>query len=316
MFLGRQRGARSAKGISSFRRPIVAQRRHQAFRSALLRVAPFSLLLVFVACGATLPVTHRPASELRLEIIIGDQYSEKTNVSVSVHVHDEKNQREVALADNTGVTCNGTDISVNAKSIPFIRQNPIFVLGFCPRQPPGGSYKIAYTDEHGASTTAAVPVPSGSFSFLSPLPGWLVPIPTDSSLSVRVSLPTPPPGGTVAVDGVWVTCGAYPNACGELFWGGLQNEATPTTTATPTVFATLPPVGNPTPSPPPAPTATISQDGDKATITLLGDYSLFGPNSGRIVVDTHERMTPDPGGFSAATAVYVESLTADITWVR
>jgi hypothetical protein len=124
MFLGRQGETRSAKGVSRFRRPVVAQRRNQAFHSALLRVAPFSLLLVFVACGTTLPVTHRPASELRLEIIIGDQFSVKPNVSVSVHVHDETNQREVALADNTKVTCGGTDISENAKPIPFIRQTP------------------------------------------------------------------------------------------------------------------------------------------------------------------------------------------------
>ena len=149
MFLGRQRRMRSAKCFVQFSAANHRTASLSGFRSALLRVAPFSLLLVFVACGTTLPVTHRPASELRLEIIIGDQFSEKPNVSVSVHFHDETNQREVALADNTRVTCNGTDISANAKTIPIIRPNPIFVLGFCARQPPGGSYKIAYTDEQG-----------------------------------------------------------------------------------------------------------------------------------------------------------------------
>ena len=316
MFLGRQRRMRSAKCLSSFRRPIIAQRRNQAFHSALLRVAPFSLLLVFVACGTTLPVTHRPASELRLEIIIGDQFSEKPNVSVSVHFHDETNQREVALADNTRVTCNGTDISANAKTIPIIRPNPIFVLGFCPRQPPGGSYKIAYTDEQGASTTATVPVPSGAFSILSPPPGSTVPIPIDDAFTLRLSLPTPPPGGSASVDDIMLTCGANENTCEEVFWTDLQKEATPPVSATPTPQVTLTPFLKRTPSPAPAPTATLSQDGAIATITLRADYSQVAPNAARIVVFAHVQAPPDPGGFAAATAVYGEQLSSDITWTR
>jgi len=316
MFLGRQRRMRSAKGLSSFRRPIIAQRRNQAFHSALLRVAPFSLLLVFVACGTTLPVTHHPASELRLEIIIGDQFNEKPNVSVSVHIHDETNQREVALADNTRVTCNGTDISADAKTIPIIRTNPIFVLGFCPRQPPGGSYKIAYTDEQGASTTATVPVPSGAFSILSPPPGSTVPIPMDDAFTLRLSLPTPPPGGSASVDDIMLTCGANENTCEELFWTDLQKEATPPVSATPTPQVTLTPFLKPTPSPAPAPTATLSQDGAIATITLRADYSQVAPNAARIVVFAHVQAPPDPGGFAAATAVYGEQFSSDITWTR
>jgi hypothetical protein len=307
---------RLAKGLPSFRRPVVAQRRNQAFHSALLRVAPFSLLLVFVACGTTLPVTHRPASELRFDIVIGDQFSEKPNVSVSVHVYDETNQREVALADNTRVTCNGTDISENAKPIPVIRQYPISVLGFCPRQVPGGSYKITYTDEHGASTTATVPVPSGSFSILSPSPGSTVPIPIDDALTLRLSVPTPSPGGSAIVDGILLTCGANENTCEELSWTDLQKEADPPVSATPTPQVTLTPFLKRTPSPAPRPTATLSQDGSIATITLRADYSQVEPNAARIVVFARVQAPPDPGGFAAATAVYGEQLSADITWTR
>ncbi len=229
---------------------------------------------------------------------------------------DETNQREVALADNTRVTCNGTDISADAKTIPIIRPNPIFVLGFCPRQPPGGSYKIAYTDEQGASTTATVPVPSGAFSILSPPPGSTVPIPIDDAFTLRLSLPTPPPGGSASVDDIMLTCGANENTCEELFWTDLQKEATPPVSATPTPQVTLTPFLKRTPSPAPAPTATLSQDGAIATITLRADYSQVAPNAARIVVFAHVQAPPDPGGFAAATAVYGEQLSSDITWTR
>jgi hypothetical protein len=316
MLLGRQRGTRSAKDLSNFRPPAVLQRRHQAFCSALLRVAPFGLLLVFVGCGATLPVTHRPASELKFEIIIGDQFSEQADVSVSVHVHDETDQREVALADNTRVTCNGIVISSHPHFFPFTPSTPTFVMGSCPRQPSGGSYKITYTDEHGASTTATVPVPSGSFAILSPPPDSTVPIPIDDALTLRLSLPTPPPGGNATVDNVLLTCGANENTCEELYWSNLQKEATPPVSATPRPQVTLTPFLERTPSPTPMPTATISQDGATATIMLRADYSQVAPNAARIVVFAQVQAPPDPGGFAAATAVYSEQLSSNITWAR
>jgi hypothetical protein len=79
------------------------------------------------------------------------------------------------------MTCNGQDITPT-------------VQGFahpCPRQPPGGAYQIAYTDEHGATTTVTVPVPKGVFALLSPQPGAHVPIPRNGALPVRFSIPLP-----------------------------------------------------------------------------------------------------------------------------
>ena len=293
MFLGRQRRMRSAKCLSSFRRPIIAQRRNQAFHSALLRVAPFSLLLVFAACGATLPVTHRPASELRLEIIIGDQFNEKTNVSVSVHVHDETNQREVALADNTRVTCNGTDISADVVHPIFPDKPPHSFWALVSRQPPGGSYKIALHDEHGVSTTATVPVPSGSFTILSPPPGSTVPIPIDDALHCASYCQPHHQVGARAVDDIMLTCGANETTCEELFWTDLQKEATPSAPLHQRHSCpTLAPFLKRTPSHAPTPTATLSQDGDIATITLRADYSQVAPNAARIVVFAHVQAPP------------------------
>jgi hypothetical protein len=329
-------------------------RLHRALRYMLLRVAPFSLLLVFVACGAPpLPVTHRPAADLRLEIHITGQYSpyseRKADAIVQVHVYDGTNQHEVALADKAHLTCNGTEITSRSPAT-------IAASGFCPRQAPGGSYQITYTDEHGASTTAIVPIPLGSFSILSPLAGSTVPIPTNGVLTVRVSLPTPPPNGSVAVDRISVLCGAYPNFCGGLT-AELQNDvtlttytdanaasnarnvgdkglaplsnnltfsATPTPPATPTPGQSPLPAATPTPAAtstqgpiPPPPTATMTQDGTTRTITLRGDYSQFAPKSGEVGIWVKAQVAPDPGGFAAATAIFGgEYISSAITWAR
>jgi hypothetical protein len=64
------------------------------------------------------------------------------------------------------------------------------------------------------------------------------------------------------------------------------------------------------------PTATISQDGSIATIMLRADYSQVAPNAARIVVFAHVQAPPDPGDFAAATAVYSEQLSSNITWAR
>jgi hypothetical protein len=322
-----------------------------ALRYTLLCLAPtLGLLLALAGCGASpLPVTHRPASDFRLQVHIANQYSEKASVYVQVLVFDGMSQRGVALADKASLTCNGIDIKSRA---------PVTVAasGSCSRQAPGGAYKITYTDEHGTATTATVPVPAGSFAILAPAPGSMVMIPTNGLLTMRVSLAAPPPNGAFTIEGVSATCGAYPDSCGGVYAlsqisvtptatagadatptvksageGGVAQlasgqvySATPTPPATPTAGQNPTPAATPTFAPiptssqrPQPATATMTQDGTTGTITLRGDYSAFAPNTGEVSVQVKAPVIPDPGGFAAATADYgSDHVSSAITWAR
>jgi hypothetical protein len=334
---------------------MVWRQARQVVRYTFLLLIPFlGPLLTLAGCGAPpLPVTHRPAADLRLEIRVNGQYrgrySEKLgeNVLVGVRVFDGTDERGVALADKAHLTCNGNEITSRSPAASDAG------AGFCPRQAPGGSYQITYTDEHGASTSAIVAVPTGSFSMLSPLAGSTIPIPVNGMLTVRVSLPTPPPNGAVVIDSVYAHCGI--NCSGMTAY--LQSDATPTASPdadaaasgrnggdrgvalrsnslpfsatppppnTPTPGPTRPPVATPTPPatqtqrpiPPPA-TATMTQEGGAATIALQGDFSAFRPISGEVGVHVEARIAPDAGGFAAATAVFgSEDIYSAITWAR
>jgi hypothetical protein len=161
------------------------------------------LLLAIWACGTgslNIVITRRPASDLRLALSITGQYSHIPNVSIQARVFEGANSQPVFLASGARLTCDGGDI----KPSPEITVYP------CPRQAPGRTYQIAYTDEQGAVTTLLVRVPVGEFAILSPQPGALVPIPTNANLETRLALPVPPPGGVVAVDSVYATCWASP----------------------------------------------------------------------------------------------------------
>ena len=332
-----------------------SQQARQVFRYTFLLLLPFlGPLLALAGCGASpLPVTHRPAADIRLEIRIYGQYRGRyseslgDNVRVEVRAFDGTEKRGVALADKAHLTCNGTDITSRSPVVSAAG------AGVCPRQEPGGSYQITYTDEHGASTSVIVPVPTGSFSMLSPLGGSNVPIPINSMLTVRVSLPTPPPNGAVVVDNVYAHCGincsavnanlpndatptASPNASaassarigGESGMtprsSGLPFFATPAPPATPTQGPTPPPAATPTPAAtatehvlfPPA-VATMTQDGSVGTITLQGDFSAFRPISGEVGANVEVRIAPDAGGFAAVSAVIgSEHIYSAITWTR
>lgn len=308
------------------------------------------LLLALIGCGAaTLPITHRPASDLRLEIHVSGQYGERygdgKNVNVWVRVLDGTDPNGVALPDKARVTCGGTSI----KPRPPLT---IAASGPCPRQAPGGAYQIIYTDEHGVSTSVTVPVPTGSFAILSPLAGSAVSIPTNGALTVRVSLPTPPPNETFSIESVATFCGAYLDRCGgvaapvkpaaipaaSLGQGftavennedkraasrvsGLSPTPTPPLTPTPAQPPTLGPTPTPadvsTPTPPPPASATMVRDGNIGTITLRGDFAAFAPNTGEVTISVKGQVTPDRGGFAAVTASYdSEYISSTFTWTR
>ena len=309
-----------------------------------------SLTLATLACGISFgshigyrppPATHLPASQLRLEIQISGQYEQYGNpsgaptVGIAVRVFEGTKASESSLADKATLTCNGVDIKRNA-------------YGFsppCPRQPPGGAYRLVYTDEHGARTTVVIPVPTGTFAILSPQDGASIPIPTNGALPVRYTIPTAPANGSVAIDNVTAACSVSDaQPCGSVY-ANLQPDTTPTPgqggsgavaplaaklgNATPQPGKT--PTRGPTPTQPPTPlpgstplptrpiptpTVVVTQNGNTGTILLAGDYSEFQPAKGFLSLSVEAHVTPDPGGFAAVTASYSDTLQSSFTWIR
>ncbi len=320
-------------------------------RSILWLLPLLSLALATLACGISLgshigyhppPATHLPASQLRLEIQISGQYEQYGNpsgaptVGIAVRVFEGTRASESSLADKATLTCNGVDIKRNA-------------YGFsppCPRQPPGGAYRLVYTDEHGAKTTVVIPVPTGTFAIVSPQDGATIPIPTNGTLPVRFTVPTAPADGSVAIDNVTAACSVSDaQPCGAVYAnlrptatatpgqgrGPAANaplsanigNATPLPGKTPTgaPIPTLPPTPTPganqTPTTPsPTPTVVVTQKGDTGTIMLTGDYSEFQPAKGFLSMTVEAHVTPDPDDFSSVTVTYTDTLHTQFTWTR
>lgn len=326
----------------------IAQRRG---RSVLWLLPLLGLLMATMACGVSLgshvgyrppPVTHLPASQLRLEIQIGSQYehygesSGAPTVQIAVRVFEGTNPSEFSFADKATLTCNGVDIKRNS-------------YGFsapCPRQPPGGAYRLVYTDEHGAKTTVVIPVLTGTFAILSPQDGALVPIPTNGTLPVRFSVPTAPANGSVAIDNVTAACSvADAQPCGAVY-ANLRPAATATpgqglgasavaplaaklgnTTPQPGRTPTRGPIPTQPPTPTPGatlipiiptatPTVVVTQQGDTGTIMLTGDYGEFQPAKGFLSMAVEAHVTSDPGDFSSVSVTYTDTLQAGFTWTR
>ena len=306
-------------------------------RRGMLALPLLGLLLTIWACGASVtppPVTHLPASQLRMIIQVFGQYSDAPTVQTLIQVNEAQSGKIVSLADKARLTCNGSDVKYSY---------PGNVKRTCPRQPPGGAYRFTYTDEDGASTTVVVPVPMGQFAILSPRAGSTVYIPGDGALAVRFATPTPPPNSSVTLLNVIATCQVAPGATGGSVENSFVPGATPTpltgvpsptpfaihspptptpssSRPTPTVFENR---GPPTPTPPPGatPTApsfdeTVPQTGGTATVALTGDYSQFQPGAGRIELSITQQIAPDRGGFASASATMGGDITASVTWTR
>lgn len=302
-----------------------------------------SLALTILACSIVNvsprralppPVTHLPASQLRLMIQITGQYGITPTVKVWAHFFDANNTQEFSLADKARLTCNGSDIK------PIYPNN---VIRNCPRQPPGGAYRLEYTDEHGAATTVVVPVPAGQYAILSPRAGSAVHIPTDGALAVRFAVPILPPNSSITLLEVIAACQETPSVSCDSIANNFIIAATPTPLTgvpsptafvfhgppTPTPSSSDPTAtvyenrGPPTPTPPPGstPTApefdgTVTQTGGVATVALVGDYTSFRPGPGSIEISIMEQIAPDRGGFAAASATMGGDTTTNITWVR
>lgn len=313
-----------------------------------------SLTLATLACGISLgshigyrppPATHLPASQLRLAIQITSQYANYSatsnpNAYINIGVFDATNAQEFSLPENAQIRCNGKAIT---RSYPMPGRNLFFS---CPRQPPGGAYRIIYTDEHGAKTTVVIPVPTGAFTILSPQDGATVPIPTNGTLPVRFTIPTAPANGSVAIDDVTAACSVSDaQPCGAVdanlhptpiatpgqglgtfavapLAANLGNATplpgkTPTRGPVPTQGPTPTPGATPLPTMPiPTPTVVVTQNGDTGTILLTGDYSEFQPARGFLSMAVEAHVTPDLGGFSSVSVIYTDTLHTQFTWTR
>lgn len=305
------------------------------------RVALLSLLglaLAILACSAgivgrsanTPPVTHNPASALRLQLQIIGQYGDyaRPKVLMGIRISDGTGPAEMSLPATSSLTCNGVSIKPSLQNY----------TPPCPRQPPGGAYNIVYTDEHGAIATFTIPVPSGEFSIDAPPVGALVHIPTNDTLTVRYTTPKATPHSSIVVDSISAVCTiSSGNPCGIVYASlrpysastasPVPGQPTPTvyeyrgpptpTPATPTSGAT--PTSPPTPRPtigPPTPTVIASQNGTSGSVTLSGEFFQFQPAPGAIEMTTEMQVTPDQHDFAAISVLFIGTLTNHITWIR
>ena len=313
--------------------PILSTRRWR-----LLVALPLVVLLLAIwACGFSisprpgarpLPTADVPDAGLRLAIQITGQYRGAAPIVMTLRIFEGTDGREVALANDVRVACNGK----------VAARNPLEYLRLiCERERPGNSYQVAFTDGRGRTTTVNIPVPPGDFAFVSPRAGATVPIPTDGALVVRYTMPLAPANGKVAVDSLTATCARAGPYCGAVYANlqPSQQQGTPTPdprqpTATPFEIHVAP---TPTPGPndggtpvpvytpiptigPPTPTVSVTQNGQTGVIYLTGDYSAFVPAPGSLSMSVEVDEAPDPGGFAAVSVTYLDAVDASITWTR
>lgn len=136
-------------------------------RLPLLLLPLLSVALAIWACGASPSFTDQPGSELVLKVTIENQYfaPDQPNVMITVQLFTSTGLWVWPDAQ-AQITCDGVHIT-HGPNVPVP----------CPRQPPGGAYRITYTDGHGAATTATVPIPTGTLALSSPRAGGGYPSP-------------------------------------------------------------------------------------------------------------------------------------------
>ncbi len=161
---------------------------HRPFLFALLALV--CLVAASVACA--LPIGSRrapypPGAELPLRVDITDQFSHLERPDAQVLVRFV-GMSEVPPADNASVTCDGHDVTPRTQGF----SSALNGAHPCPRQPPGGAYHIVYTDEHGARTSAVIPVPTGVLAFRAPSDGGTFHFIQNQPLVIRLAAPCPP----------------------------------------------------------------------------------------------------------------------------
>jgi hypothetical protein len=315
----------------------------RAWRFPLWLLPLVGMMLAILACSIGSlsprraippPVTHLPASQLRVNIQFSGQYDEPATVQVRVRFFEARTAQEVSLADKAHLTCNGSDVKPD-----FVLTHP---APSCPRQPPGGAYRIVYTDEEGAATTVVVPVPTGPFAILSPRGGSTVQIPTSGQLTVRYAIPGVPPTSSITIVSAIAWCHASSEQpCNSVMYSAPTAIATavpgaPTATVfeypgppTPTPNSSIPTAteyeyrGPPTPTPPAGSTPTpslpdtiVTQHGTSGTVVLIGGFTDYPLGTGKIEIGMVAHIAPDRGNFAAASATMDGHAVANITWTR
>ncbi len=127
-------------------------------------------IAIFMACGRQVPLPvldHAPASALSL-VIAFDDNTKVSDTLVVLTVEFFTGGHEADLSGKQQLTCNG---------VAFSQPSPYGGRSVkVERQPAGGSYTFAYTDEQEHTTTFSVPA-IGRLALTSPAPGAAVPIP-------------------------------------------------------------------------------------------------------------------------------------------
>lgn len=321
--------------------------------SALLLLPLLSLTLAIWACGfslqmgaAGLKVADVPTAQLRLKLQITNQFKSAPNVLALPLFFEGANSQQVALPQGAKVTCNGTDITPLSRTTAQLART-------CPRQPPGGLYRITYTDTHGAATTVLVPVPTGgSFEIISPAPGAAAPIPANGQLEIRYRAPTPPPNGSLTLDIVAAECrvaqqgctvSAFPPFSGSLASSGgvgmsaaLAQHAVvadqnptpkPGSTPKPSPSPTIAAGATPKPANTPKPSNTLPARGNASasvtvrdgvgTILLRGDFSGFEAGPGTVLLEAEGEETLDHTGFADASVTFLTDIIQNnVTWTK
>jgi hypothetical protein len=246
-------------------------------RSLWLILPVLSIALAIWACGSTPAISHKAASQLRLEITVTAQYTGNTDiVLVNVKLYDNETNQLVFAPTDAHLTCEGADVTPDYHKI----------LWECPRQPAGGAYHFVYIDEHGTATSAVIPVPKGTVALLAPRPGDHVAIPTANTLDIRYTAPIPPPDGSVSVDEARALCDDTTRPpCSDVIFGQPFKTG-------------------------------MTAPGGNGIFQLTGDFSSIQPGDGSVDITVGIHVLPSQSGFARVDVTFSDSVAAPITWTR
>lgn len=273
---------------------------HQTRWLLMPLVLSFSCLLLAVAActlpGSAVRATYPPGGNLRLSIDIEYQFTHLDLPDVQVLVRFV-GEGELAPADAATVTCNGRDVTPRQDG--FLSN--LGPARPCTRESPGGTYRFVYTDEHGATTSALIPVPVGSLTIRSPADGAAVPIARTDGFLLRLALPIPAPGGNVTIDAIDMgSCSPYgtTQSCNEYLAGPKTANQTP---AVMTAVASAVATG-------------VTTHGGECTFQIEG-FSA-SPGRGGIFVSVKIDEPAQQSGFADSSITFRDTAEAAFTWVE
>ncbi len=251
----------------------------------LLFSSSFGLILM-MSCQPIPTLTQAAANTLSLSVIIRDQYTNASQVSILI-----------SFAANGSSAYLGTQLSMICDGVEFAGHRSMLL----PRQPAGSAYQCIYTDEKGKKTTLSIPVPSGMLAITSPMAGTTVLIPGTTStdggfprppgyfgtLTILYTVPTLPPSAKAQIQSGEAICGDTTtlSPCGTITGG-----AAPTTGS-----------------------YTLSDEKDEYG---QGFETFTSGSSGEIDLNTMLSWPLAAGGFHDARVEYDDHLSIPVIWSR